>query len=208
MPNVTFNNIVSASGGTGNFIASVISTNYNNVATIMNSGGLDSDNYGVSAIKSSNIVHNAIAGVSHMADNAIVSAKIKDSTMRNREFHFGGLAGEAVVRIVQLGAGADNNKHHRISAVYTSPGSSTSLTPALQFSDALDWGATDSPFTETPVIAAAPALQMGVGGTASNRPVNIALTTMNSVSADIVVALSGTQAASFSYTVNVDVWGK
>jgi hypothetical protein len=95
MPNVTFNAITSADNTADNFIATVISTNFNNIATVVNSGGLDSVNYGLSsaltsntdgdAIMSSNVSHNQIVS-QHLSNSLAASQKFGDSAVMSKHF--------------------------------------------------------------------------------------------------------------------------
>lgn len=210
MPNVTFNAIASVSGGTGNFIASVISTNYNNVATVINSRGLDSDNYGASAILGGNIGHIAILGIVggtnfHMASSAVVSQKLANNAVLHKHLMKLGSSND-LVRTIFLGVGAKGNKHQRYSVTYQAA-AVTKDTVTVQFSDALDWGTSDSPFTETPVIAAVPAVQVSQTDPADNQVINVRVTNIDSVSAVFIVE-KNTDVTLRTATMNFEAWGR
>lgn len=80
MGNVSFISIVTSSGGAGNFIASVVSRNFQNLVSAMNSGSLNSDNYGTgtNGFQSQHIaVGNVVSN--HFSDSQFIAGKVATS---------------------------------------------------------------------------------------------------------------------------------
>lgn len=214
MPDVTFNAIASASATDANFIAASVSTNFANIAAVINSNNLNSVNYSASAILSSNVAFNALLS-QHVSNNAIIAAKISDSNIEHRHLEFRTKASDTAgstalnpARVVQLGEAADNVKYARISATHTMKNDIARHSFALQFSDCLDWGGT-TPFTATPIFANMP--NIAATGPGNSFLVQaVVATVINSVSAGLVYVMQNLSmgAATITNTVHAEVYGK
>jgi hypothetical protein len=145
MPNVTFNAITSGA----NFIAASVSVNFTNVSAIINNHGLDSDNYGASAILSQHVGPGAIISA-HISNSQVVSQKISSSQLRHQHMNY--QSSDGGVRLLRLGALANGQMIARISTALTQ----LSQTFAVAWSDAVDG---NPGFTTTPVLLYTPAIQ-------------------------------------------------
>lgn len=107
MPNVTFVEIASSSGGTGNFIASAISTNFNNVRTLANTvlgGGFDNDNYATNSSGfGSAYISTGQINSGHLTSGAIASGKFSETTLGNTNFDY--VSANAGVMAVKYASG-------------------------------------------------------------------------------------------------------
>lgn len=182
MPNVTFNNIVSSSGGTGNFVATVISTNFNNVSAT--AATFDSINYSGSAMVSSNISSAAVVS-QHIVNDAVRSNHISAGAIVNTHLNFNSAA--SGVRVVQCGTTppAGGVVIARYTAAFpialTDP---FSASVGISFSDAADG---DPKFTASPVFLGEPLIDpAGLGSARGHFYIN--LTAINSVSCAIVAS--------------------
>ena len=201
MPNVTFNNIVSSSGGTGNFVATAISTNFNNVSAT--AATFDSINYSGSAIVSSNISSAAILS-QHIGNDAVLSNHISAGAVVNTHLNFA--SSDSGVRVVQCGSStpaggvhiARYTKEWELTLAGTGP---FSATLAASFSDAVEG---DPKFTANPVFLAQPLMALGLAAT--HAPLYIALTALNSVSCAFVASWQP-QGVTATYTFHFHVAG-
>jgi hypothetical protein len=209
MSDVTFENVVSSSGGTGNFIASVVSTNFNNVMVAVNSGGMNSDNYGFSSagsgFESSNISINQVVS-QHITNDAVVSQKFADSAVAKKKMEFR-TASNGVLAL-QLGpkpTPAGGVMQARMSHSYTfSETYPTTITLTVQYSDAYDG---DPGFTEAPIFMGEPLID--TFGTAVNQyPRNFKVVANDSASCQLGVYFDGVVSpAAGTNTVNFEVMG-
>jgi hypothetical protein len=108
VPNVTFINIVSTTGAPGNFRASAMSTNFNNVARYANvtNIGFDSVNYATDS-KGFNSNHIATAqfGSQHLTDGAVASGKLSQHAIGQAKVNFlSALSGPMIVQAPSGGA--------------------------------------------------------------------------------------------------------
>lgn len=170
---------------------------------------------------SSNIAFNAMVS-QHVSNNAIVAAKISDSNIEHRHLEFRTKASDTAgttalnpARVVQLGQAADNVKYARVSATFTAQASDARNTARILFtaavaSDAhcLDYGVA-SPFTATPMFANMPNVE-GTGPGNSYLVLNVMVSALNSVSADLVYNMSAVSGggAVITNTVHAEIYGK
>ncbi len=215
MPNITVNNIVSASGGGGNFIASTVSANWSaagGVVAVINSNGLDSVNYGISsdgnAILSSNISANAVLS-QHIGLDAVVSDKLSDNAIVHRAMNFN--SSDSGVKVVQIGSAIANNGialgRYSFAAVYTV---TTAGTPANSASQRIVFSNTDQVLDGNPRFTSPPTprgeiLFSGANAGALNGPDMAQITALNSVSCDFVFRYFA--AGTHSVTAHCEFWG-
>lgn len=91
MPNVSFSDIVSATGSPGNFNAGVVSQNFNNVRSIANTAyyGFDSFNYATdSAGFASQHISTGQIETAHLTSGAIALGKINSYQIESRHVNF------------------------------------------------------------------------------------------------------------------------
>lgn len=179
MANVSYNAVVSASGGAGNFDASVMwSTNATftgnfNAVTDQVNGNLNSINYSVSGFQSSNIAKNAILS-QHISNNAVLSAKIGDAAVVNTHMNY--LSSDNGARVVQAGkAGLNVCRVSKTFAIAAADSGSSNIT--FIWTNAIDG---NPGFTATPVPLSVPIAQ----GPSIGTPYRWwKITSINSVSA-------------------------
>lgn len=197
MPNITVNDIVSALGAPGNFIATTMSTNFQNILNTMNSNGLDSVNYGTSSFESRHISHEQIIS-QHFSNNAIVSAKLSDSAIIHPHINFA--SSDNGVRALQIGQLGDNIRACRFSQTYAFAGAAT-VSARAEFTNAID----GSPaYTATPVIAGEAQVQHT---NTVNQFNEYRLTQLNSGTADFIIANSAGAPAAETVTLHLRAWG-
>jgi hypothetical protein len=164
--------------------ASVASDNFTEVLDVIN-GKLDSDNYGVSTVKSRHVSSNAIHS-EHISDSNVVSEKIATAAIRQTHMDFVGADG---VRVLQYGTNMPANgiiaaRLSQTLAVASAAGTATASIN-IKWSDAIDG---NPEFTTDPVLNN-PVLMMPSGAASlwaatNGDPTGAQLVAMNSASAD------------------------
>ena len=176
MANIESFNVINA----GDFVfASVVSENFTRIAAAINSNNLNSENYGVSSVRSQNIQTAAI-GVGHIQQNAVVAFHISAGAVLHEKVQFASNADG--VRILQIGAASsDMPANGVIGGRYTNTLAVAASTAShnIAFSDALD-GAPG--FTGDPQFGV---VGFQVAAASDEAPFSNVFTALDSVSVDI-----------------------
>lgn len=212
MPDVTFNAIVSAVQSDANFDATVISTNFQNIADVVNSNNLDSVNYSLSSANTGSGFLSQHFGVFQVLSQHITTDAIRSDIISNTRTAFPiqgfGIVNSHLefanttdcVRILQFGIRADKLQEARISKAFTVASTVVSFTDSVAFSDAIEG---NPAYTASPVIQRT-AIVQSAGAIASKRGMSFYNISSTGMSYFVYLA-SG---ASHSATVHLNVIGK
>ncbi len=198
MANIQNFNVISSGDSV---LATVVSKNFSYIEQVLNSNGLDSDNYGVSTVLSQHVRTNAILS-QHISDNAVVAAKITAGAIIHSKLNLSSVSDG--VRVLQVGAAASDMPaggvmHARMTQTFAT-GASTG-TQGFTFSDAIDG---DPVFTADPQ----PGYPMfEVGASTDSGPIAMNLTGLNSLTAGFSYVWSAADAAAPTATVHLVVAG-
>lgn len=211
MGNVTFNAIVSAPQSDANFDATVISTNYQNIAGVVNSNNLDSDNYSLSSASSASgflSQHFAFQQVvsQHISTNAIGSDIISNTRTAfpiqgfgivNSHLQFANTTD--CVRVLQFGIRADKMQGARLSQSYNVASAVVSFTDSVAISDA---------YEGNPAYSFAPVIQKTSIKQAANIPAQRAMAFFTVASDELHFVVNFASGSAHTATVYIDVIGK
>lgn len=183
MGNVSFIDIVSSSGGTGNFVASVVSQNFKNLVAAVNSGGINSQNYGTgtNGFQSQHIAISNVLG-SHFADSQIIAGKIATSQVRSQ--HVAYKSSDTGILAVRQVPGPERPLYLAICSITQSETANTiNMSLRIYYSSDAVFG--NPSFTTTPQMVGMP-IRVGYGTLTGGQGINAAvITAINSVSCDL-----------------------
>jgi len=137
-----------------------MSNNYTHIADVINSGGLDSDNYGASAIESTHIAVSQIIS-SHLANNCVVSQKFTDGAIVAKHVNYA--SSDGGVQVLRVGSASQPTNGCEMVRVTKSFGVTNSggLQPQKDFTFSWSEAVDGNPsFTATPVIMGMPMIEM------------------------------------------------
>ena len=161
MSNISsMSNIESGTQDSNRCYASVVSNNFSQIETAINSNALNSDNYGESQVRSNHISESQLQSY-HISDGAVVREKLQAS-VAIQESHINWASSANGVKLLRIStnipAGGIEVARYSTTGVQSSGSSGTirSMTWQLAFSDAID-GAPS--FSEAPTFIAQPIIQ-------------------------------------------------
>jgi len=210
MGNISFVNIVSSSGPTGNFVASAVSTNFVNVIAQMCSGGVNSLNYGtgVSGFESYHLGPQQIVS-QHVADSNFVAGKVASSQiLRDHLYYKTSDSGVLAARTPKLGP-ASGVKF--IIATHTYPTRYPTITDGSPYSWTVVYSNQavfgNPNFTTTPTLVGIPII--GASSTqGANAIHHFVVVAMNSVSMVAAIQHTAVPALSYTYTAQMAFIGQ
>lgn len=213
MPNITATAIVSAPNSDANFVASVISNNYTHIAGVVNNGGLDSFNYGASAIESTHISRSQVVS-QHLAsgtDAPVVKGKIASEAVLHAYLNFA--SSDAGVQVVRAGSatGTSGVQVARVSKTFNVAIAGGLVSQEVfPFSWATDAADGNPSFSTAPVVLGMPTIKWETSyGSATagaqwadNR--GFFATDVNSAGATFIVVSGNAWNAAFTETVTMN----
>lgn len=185
--------------------AATVQSNFDKIASAINSNALNSDNYGLSAVVSANISNSAIES-QHFANSQIGYDKISETQVINHNMmNFN--SSDGGVMVMQLG-GTDSTGYPASGVRIARLTKAISITDeyatwapisfGISFSDAVDG---NPQFTTTPVFLGVPAIEIGdeaiakvtsqeqwwptFSGAWAFGPINVQIKGVNSVSCEL-----------------------
>lgn len=180
-------------------LASVVSNNFTKIAAAINSNALNSDNYGISSIKSQHISTAQILS-QHLANEAVVADNLSAGAVVHAKVNFA--SSDDGVRALQIGSvSSDMPVHGVIAGRYTQTvaiaSTAVTLAQTIAWTDAIDGnpGFTGNPQFGNPMFQ--------VSATDLSAPVAYNVTSLNSVNAIFAYAFSASAGTAHTATVNL-----
>jgi hypothetical protein len=175
-------------------VASAVSDNFDKISQAINSGALNSENYGADSILSQ-----------HIANDAVVAAKVRASQMRHNHLDF--VISNGGVRVPQIG-NSDNNLPAngvvigRYTATLFVGSGAVSASRYVSWGNAIDG---DPGFTETPVMCGAPVIY--ATHASAQVPTGVMINTIDSEVVGFKFVWSASQGADYTATVHFEAKG-